>query len=108
MQPILQKTGEKTVTAAHISENPTPMKAVRSGPLNGTAAIPGDKSISHRSIIFGGLASGRSRVTGLLEGEDVLHAIDAMRSLGACIVKEGTDDDVVWVIDGTGNGALHQ
>ena len=106
MQPILQKTGEKTGTAAHISENPTPMKAVRSGPLNGTAAIPGDKSISHRSIIFGGLASGRSRVTGLLEGEDVLHAIDAMRSLGACIVKEGTDDDVVWVIDGTGNGAL--
>lgn len=102
MQPIMETTG----TTSHVSENPVPMKAARSGPLSGTAAIPGDKSISHRSIIFGGLASGRSRVTGLLEGEDVLHAIDSMRALGARIVKEDDTGNPVWVIDGTGNGAL--
>lgn len=102
MQPILQGTGEQTGTTAHASANPTPMKAVKSGPLSGTADIPGDKSISHRSVIFGGLATGRSRVTGLLEGEDVLHAIDAMRALGARIERDGE----AWVIDGTGNGAL--
>ncbi len=102
MQPNLQGTGEQTGTTAHASANPTPMKAVKSGPLSGTADIPGDKSNSHRSVIFGGLATGRSRVNGLLEGEDVLHAIDAMRALGARIAKDGD----AWVIDGTGNGAL--
>ncbi|MCB1385140.1 MAG: 3-phosphoshikimate 1-carboxyvinyltransferase [Nitratireductor sp.] len=81
---------------------PLPMTASRHGALAGAAAIPGDKSISHRSILFGGIASGTTRVTGLLEGEDVLNSVKASRALGAAIRKEGAS----WIIEGTGNGLL--
>jgi 3-phosphoshikimate 1-carboxyvinyltransferase len=54
-----------------------------SGPLGGTIEVPGDKSMSHRALILGGLAEGETRVSGLLEGKDVLHTADAVRSLGA-------------------------
>ena len=50
-----------------------PLTARRSGPLKGRVRVPGDKSISHRSLIFGALAVGETRITGLLEGEDVLE-----------------------------------
>ncbi|MCB2157167.1 MAG: 3-phosphoshikimate 1-carboxyvinyltransferase, partial [Rhodobacteraceae bacterium] len=50
---------------------PIPMTARRSGPLRGVAEVPGDKSISHRSLILGALSVGETRVTGLLEGQDV-------------------------------------
>ena len=76
--------------------------ARRSGPLSGRARVPGDKSISHRALMLGGLASGETRVTGLLEGEDVLRTADAMRAMGALIEKTGD----AWLIRGTGNGAL--
>ena len=79
-----------------------PAIARRSSNLSGTARIPGDKSISHRSFMFGGLASGQTRITGLLEGEDVINTGKAMQAMGAKIRKEGD----VWIIDGTGNGAL--
>ena len=46
----------------------------RAKALTGRAIVPGDKSISHRSMMFGGLASGQTRVTGLLEGEELFHA----------------------------------
>jgi len=72
------------------------------GPLTGRAAVPGDKSISHRAVIFGGLAAGTTRISGLLEGEDVLNSVRAMTGLGARAAKEGAD----WVMDGAGNGAL--
>jgi 3-phosphoshikimate 1-carboxyvinyltransferase len=78
------------------------LAARRAGPLTGRAAVPGDKSISHRAVIFGGLAAGTTRVSGLLEGEDVLNSVRAMIALGARAAKEGAD----WVIDGVGNGAL--
>jgi 3-phosphoshikimate 1-carboxyvinyltransferase len=81
---------------------PHPATARRSPPLAGSARVPGDKSISHRSFMFGGLAAGETRITGLLEGEDVLRTGDAMRAMGARIKKEGE----AWVIQGTGNGAL--
>jgi len=81
---------------------PQAATARRSGPLKGTAKVPGDKSISHRSLMLGGLASGKTRVTGLLEGEDVLRTADAMRAMGARIEKK----DGTWLIRGTGNGAL--
>ena len=55
------------------SAPPAPATARRSPPLSGTARVPGDKSISHRSFMFGGLASGETRITGLLEGEDVMR-----------------------------------
>ncbi|MGI9400443.1 MAG: 3-phosphoshikimate 1-carboxyvinyltransferase [Rhizobiaceae bacterium] len=82
---------------------PQPVSAGRSKGLSGTAKIPGDKSISHRSILLGGLASGLTSVTGLLEGEDVLHSVDVARALGAVIEN---DAEGSWKIQGTGNGAL--
>lgn len=82
----------------------TPQKATarRSATLTGKVRVPGDKSISHRSIMFGGLASGETRITGLLEGEDVMRTADALRAMGARIVKA----DGEWIVNGTGNGAL--
>ena len=79
-----------------------PASSRPSGPLSGEARVPGDKSISHRSLMLGGLASGETRVTGLLEGEDVLATAGAMRALGAKIEKSGDE----WVVNGLGNGAL--
>ena len=55
----------------------------RSGPLKGTISLPGDKSMSHRALILGGLARGETQISGLLEGEDVLHTAEAVRALGA-------------------------
>lgn len=74
-----------------------------SGPLTGTIRVPGDKSISHRSLMFAGLAVGRSRISGLLEGEDVLATAAAMRAFGAQIAREA---DGSWVVDGVGVGSL--
>jgi 3-phosphoshikimate 1-carboxyvinyltransferase len=73
------------------------------GPLTGSIRVPGDKSISHRSLMFAGLAVGRSRITGLLEGEDVLATAAAMRAFGAQIARE---NDGSWVVDGVGVGSL--
>ncbi|MBY5347842.1 3-phosphoshikimate 1-carboxyvinyltransferase [Rhizobium leguminosarum] len=81
---------------------PKPATARKSAGLTGSVRIPGDKSISHRSFMFGGLASGETRITGLLEGEDVINTGRAMQAMGARIRKEGAQ----WVIEGTGNGAL--
>ena len=81
---------------------PQPATARRSPPLSGTARVPGDKSISHRSFMFGGLASGETRITGLLEGEDVMRTGEAMKAMGARIEKLGDE----WVIQGVGNGCL--
>jgi len=64
--------------------------------------MPGDKSISHRSMMFGALASGETRITGLLEGEDVLRTGAAMKAMGAAIEKHGDE----WVVRGMGNGCL--
>nr|WP_247711096.1 3-phosphoshikimate 1-carboxyvinyltransferase [Qipengyuania vesicularis] len=75
-----------------------------SAPLTGRIRVPGDKSISHRSLMFGALAVGRSRISGLLEGEDVLATAAALRAMGAVIEKDGDD----WVVDGVGVGTLLQ
>ena len=79
-----------------------PAKSRKSSGLSGVVRIPGDKSISHRSFMFGGLASGQTRITGLLEGEDVINTGKAMQAMGARIEKVGGE----WIIHGTGNGAL--
>ncbi|MGR9138326.1 3-phosphoshikimate 1-carboxyvinyltransferase [Rhizobium leguminosarum] len=81
---------------------PRPATARKSAGLAGSVRIPGDKSISHRSFMFGGLASGETRITGLLEGEDVINTGRAMQAMGARIRKVGEQ----WLIEGTGNGAL--
>nr|WP_246438727.1 3-phosphoshikimate 1-carboxyvinyltransferase [Novosphingobium piscinae] len=75
------------------------------GPLTGRIRVPGDKSISHRSIMLGALAVGETRVTGLLEGEDVLSTAAAMRAMGATITRE---TDGTWSIHGVGVGGLLQ
>lgn len=82
--------------------SPVPATSRRTGPLSGAVRVPGDKSISHRSLMFGGLASGRTSITGLLEGEDVLRTGEAMKAMGARIGREGE----TWVVDGVGNGCL--
>ena len=75
------------------------------GPLRGTVTVPGDKSISHRSLMFAGLAVGESRIEGLLEGEDVLATAAAMRAMGAQIAR---DADGIWHVAGVGVGGLLQ
>jgi len=85
--------------------NPKAMLFEPGGPLRGTVTVPGDKSISHRSLMLSALAVGESRVSGLLEGEDVLATAAAMRALGAQI-ERGTDG--VWHIHGVGVGSLIQ
>jgi len=73
--------------------------------MKGTARVPGDKSISHRALMFGALAVGRSHVTGLLEGEDVLRTAEAMRQLGATVKRDETG---TWTIDGVGVGGFRE
>jgi 3-phosphoshikimate 1-carboxyvinyltransferase len=73
------------------------------GPLRGTIRVPGDKSISHRALMFAGLAVGRSTITGLLEGEDVLATAAAMRQFGAQTTRTGEGR---WIVDGVGVGSL--
>ncbi|MGR6329877.1 3-phosphoshikimate 1-carboxyvinyltransferase [Sphingomonas sp. XXL09] len=82
-----------------------PLSIAAAGPLTGTVTVPGDKSISHRSLMFAGLAVGQSRIRGLLEGEDVLATAAAMRALGADIVR---GDNGTWTVHGVGVGGLLQ
>ena len=72
------------------------MRSRRSGPLRGIAAVPGDKSISHRALILGALTVGETRITGLLEAEDVLNTAEAMRRFGAQVTRHGAGDWTVW------------
>jgi len=81
-----------------------PLTAARPpGPLKGQIRVPGDKSISHRSLMFGALAVGETRITGLLEGEDVLRTAAAMRALGAEVTQDGLG---AWRVAGRGIGGL--
>ena len=82
---------------------PRPLISKAAPPLSGTVRVPGDKSISHRSLMFGGIAKGETTVRGLLEGEDVLRTAEAMRIMGATVTKR---DDGSWSIIGHGVGAL--
>jgi 3-phosphoshikimate 1-carboxyvinyltransferase len=71
--------------------------------LAGSVRVPGDKSISHRALMFGALAVGETRITGLLEGEDVLRTAAAMRALGATVTQ---DSPGTWRVSGRGIGGL--
>jgi 3-phosphoshikimate 1-carboxyvinyltransferase len=77
----------------------TPLEARSSGPLTGKVRVPGDKSISHRALILGALAVGQTRISGLLEGEDVLNTARAMQALGAKVERTG---DFSWSVHGVG------
>jgi len=79
--------------------NPSPLTARRSGPLRGRVRVPGDKSISHRALILGALTVGETRISGLLEGEDVLNTGKAVRALGAHVERTGVG---AWRLHGVG------
>lgn len=81
----------------------TPLAARRSGPLRGRVRVPGDKSISHRALILGALTVGETRITGLLEGEDVINTSRAMQALGATVARTG---EGAWRIHGVGVGGF--
>jgi 3-phosphoshikimate 1-carboxyvinyltransferase len=81
---------------------PHPITVRPAGPLVGRIRVPGDKSISHRALMFASLAVGQTRIDGLLEGEDVLRTAAAMRALGAAITRDGG----TWRVAGRGIGGL--
>jgi 3-phosphoshikimate 1-carboxyvinyltransferase len=83
---------------------PLPLSLSAPGPLAGTITVPGDKSISHRALMFGALAVGETVITGLLEGEDVLATAAALTAMGASIAKQGP----TWHVHGVGVGGLLQ
>ena len=84
--------------------SPRPLTTIHAARLQGTVKVPGDKSISHRALMFGALATGITRITGLLEGEDVVNTAKAVTALGAPAAKEGD----TWVVKGRGVGGLAQ
>jgi 3-phosphoshikimate 1-carboxyvinyltransferase len=84
------------------SSSAKPLSALRAGPLQGRLRVPGDKSISHRALIFGALATGTTTIRGLLEAEDVINTARAVAALGAPTEKRGA----VWEVKGRGPGGL--
>ncbi|MHA1518501.1 MAG: 3-phosphoshikimate 1-carboxyvinyltransferase [Alphaproteobacteria bacterium] len=81
---------------------PQPLTASRSARISGRVAVPSDKSISHRALILGALATGRTRIDGLLQAEDVLATARAVEALGATLSRDG---DAIEVL-GQGVGGL--
>ncbi|MCO6409030.1 3-phosphoshikimate 1-carboxyvinyltransferase [Hoeflea alexandrii] len=79
-----------------------PARSAKSGALRGDIRVPGDKSISHRALLLGGLAAGETQISGLIEGDDVMRTGAAMQAMGATIRKQGD----IWIINGVGNGCL--
>ncbi|UGY06857.1 3-phosphoshikimate 1-carboxyvinyltransferase [Bradyrhizobium quebecense] len=87
------------------SDTPTPLESRVCGPLAGKVRVPGDKSISHRALILGALSVGETRVSGLLEGEDVLNTAKSMRALGAKVERTAP---FTWSVAGVGVGGFAQ
>lgn len=85
--------------------DPAPLTASRHGPLKGRVRVPGDKSISHRALILGALAVGETKISGLLEGEDVLNTANAVQALGASVERRGEGE---WRVHGVGVGGFAQ
>jgi 3-phosphoshikimate 1-carboxyvinyltransferase len=81
----------------------SPLAARRSGALNGRIRVPGDKSISLRSLILGALAVGETQITGMLEGEDAISTANAMKALGAVVERTG---ERAWRVRGVGVGGF--
>jgi 3-phosphoshikimate 1-carboxyvinyltransferase len=84
---------------------PTPLRSLKAPSLAGEIRVPGDKSISHRALMLGGLAVGETRIDGLLEGEDVLATAAALRAFGCTVVRDGVG---AWRVRGLGVGGLHE
>lgn len=93
----------ETALSAHAA--PAKLIARPADRLQGRVRAPGDKSVSHRSLMFGALALGETRITGLLEGEDVLATAAALRALGAQVEHEGGG---AWRVRGFGVGGARE
>src|SRR3954449_6632415 len=88
-----------------LSDQPTPLESRSSGALTGKVRVPGDKSISHRALILGALSVGETRISGLLEGEDVLNTAKSMQALGARVDRTGP---FAWQVGGVGVAGFAQ
>ena len=84
---------------------PIPMTSHKCTGLSGVVEVPGDKSISHRSLIFGAMAVGKTEISGLLEGQDVLDTAKAMEAFGASVTNHG---DGNWTVHGVGVGGFSE
>tara|TARA_A200000113_G_scaffold123385_1_gene110986 strand:+ start:2254 stop:3606 length:1353 start_codon:yes stop_codon:yes gene_type:complete len=84
-------------------DKPIPISSKRVSNLRGQAKVPGDKSISHRSLILGALSVGQTKIHGLLEGQDVIDTAKAMSSFGALVEKH---ENGYWTVDGFGVGGF--
>jgi 3-phosphoshikimate 1-carboxyvinyltransferase len=91
--------------SASATAAPIPLESRSSGALTGKVRVPGDKSISHRALILGALAVGETRISGLLEGEDVLNTAKSMRALGAKVERTS---DFAWSVHGVGVAGFAQ
>jgi 3-phosphoshikimate 1-carboxyvinyltransferase len=93
----------KNSTSSQTDIYTNPLTSKKSGSLHGTLRVPGDKSMSHRALMFGALAEDETMISGLLEGEDVYNTAAAMRAMGARIIK---GEDGLWRCFGQGIGNL--
>ena len=105
-QQALSKPRAVTTPSAHVE--PVAGRFIPAGPLRGRIRVPGDKSISHRALMFSALAVGQSRIAGLLEGEDVLATAAALRLMGVSIARAGDSGGADWLVDGVGVGGFLQ
>jgi len=97
--------GPEQAVSMHDTAFAQPLLAAKSRPLQGRTLAPGDKSISHRALIIGGMTVGETRIEGLLEAEDVLNTARAMKSLGASVERLGVGS---WRVSGVGVGGYAQ
>ena len=95
---LVNRVIRRRVSAVAIQTGEERLEAVASSGLSGDIPIPGDKSMSHRALIIGGLAEGTTIIHGLLESEDVLHTAEAVRSFGATVERFG---EGYWTVTGT-------
>src|SRR4029078_11417649 len=95
---LLLSPSQMTPIFTH-SATQTPLESRASGPLSGKVRVPGDKSISHRALILGALSVGKTTISGLLEGEDVLNTAKSMQALGARVERAGP---FAWQVRGVG------
>ena len=105
LAPPVKVNRSTPMPAAPVPDKIQPLRARKGAALKGTAMVPGDKSISQRALILGGMAQGETRISGLLESEDVLNTAGAVRALGADVTREG---EGVWRVRGVGVGNWRQ
>jgi 3-phosphoshikimate 1-carboxyvinyltransferase len=105
LAPPVKVNRSSPMSAAPIPPKVQPLRAHKSAALKGMARVPGDKSISQRALILGGMAEGQTRISGLLESEDVLNTAAAVRALGAGTLRLGEGN---WQVTGVGVGNWQQ